>query len=374
MDGEDGSGVLVGRRRALALAAATAAAAIGGLRPATARRSDGLAARAARAGLTFGSSVAAEVDTDPAYAALYRDETAIVTTDYALKFDVLRPDASTFRFEPADRLLAFAKGAGLAFRGHALIWNENVPGWVKTSSAAAVERVMAGHIERVASHYAGRVHSWDVVNEPFWPGHGIAGGFRDGPWFRAMGQRYVAEALRRIAAVDPKARLLINEAFTEHADDLGLAVRAGLLKLVDDLRQKGVPLHGIGLQGHLDMRKPPDDEGFRTFLHELARRDLDIWITELDVNDSALSGRVETRDIAVAARVAGFLAAVLAEPRVRGVITWQLSDRYSWYRDPAVARSLSPARPMRPLPFDDRMDRKPMWQAIAAAFEARRRT
>ena len=82
---------------------------------------------------------------------------------------------------------AVAKAAaksGKLVRGHTLIWNDNAPEWLKRLSAREVERVFDRHIEVVVARYAGKLHSWDVVNEPFWPMDGEQGGWRAGPWFR----------------------------------------------------------------------------------------------------------------------------------------------------------------------------------------------
>jgi endo-1,4-beta-xylanase len=363
---------VMNRRASLGVLAGLGAAAAGATpRPASAGRLlDGLAARAARRGLLFGSSIAHEALEDPAYAELFRQEAAIVATDYALKFDYLRPNEEAWSFERADRLLEFATANDLKFRGHTLIWNEHAPDWLRRKPAREIERIMDRHIETVVARYRGRVHSWDVVNEPFWPDHGAPGGFRRGPWLDALGPDYIARAFRRAAQADPGTQLILNEAFTEHGDALGLAVRQGLLTLVDRLQQQGVPLHGIGFQGHLDTRKAPDDERFAAFAQQFADRGLDVYITELDVNDAALPDDIAVRDALVARRYADFLSAALKITRLKAVITWQLSDRYTWLRDPEVQRKLGTNRPPRSLPFDRDMQRKSAWLAMARAFDA----
>jgi endo-1,4-beta-xylanase len=356
-----------------AILAGSAAAVVAG-RPTLAQgAAETLGALGQRAGLIYGASIARDIDNDAEYRALYRRETRIVTTDYALKFGYLRPDDGPPRFADADRLIAFAQDSKLLARGHTLIWNENNPDWLRRLSAAELRRVMERHIEDVMQRYAGRIHSWDVVNEPFWPDHGAPGGYRRGVWFDQLGPDYVAAAFRRAAAVDPAARLVLNEAHTEYDDSWGRGIRPALLQLIDRLQQDGVPLHAIGLQGHLDSSKRPDDKGFRAYLGEIARRGLDIYITELDVNDVAFPNAIDERDRLVAERYRSFLGAALSEPAVKMVINWQLGDAYSWLQDPEVRRKLTNGRPARPLPFDSALRRKPAWTAIASAFRQRRR-
>jgi endo-1,4-beta-xylanase len=191
---------------------------------------------------------------------------------------------------------------------------------------------MDRHIDEVVGRYAGRLTSWDVVNEPFFPMHRQEGGYRRGPWLSAMGPGHIARAFRRAAAADPACKLVLNEAFCEQNDELGRSVRPLLLRLVGGLRQQGVPLHAVGLQAHLKPHLPFDDEEFAAYLAELAKFDVDIYITELDVDDSGLPDNPAERDRVVAARHGDFLTAVLKVPRVNTVITWHLADRYSWYK------------------------------------------
>ena len=234
-------------------------------------------------------------------------------------------------------------------------------------------RLLDTHVEETVGRYAGRIHSWDVVNEPIWPDHRAPGGLRKGPWYNALGPDYVARALRRAAAADPKARLVINEAFTERGDPLGLAVREGLLRLIDELQKHGAPLHAVGLEAHLQPQHPADDAGFARFLERLSARGLDIYLSEFDVDDSAFPRDPAARDAAMAKRVGDFLAHALSVPAVKALECWQLSDRYSWYADPQLLRGRAAGDFPRPLPFDRDMNRKPMFDAIANALRARAR-
>ena len=320
---------------------------------------------AAEAGILFGASIGSGLPPD--YAALYAREVRIATTDTALKFDFLRPDAETYNFAAADGILAFAVQHGIKLRGHTLIWNENAPDWLKRLSGREIERVFEAHLETVAAHYAGRLHSWDVVNEPFWPEHGKPGGYRDGPWLAAMGASYVPRAFRRVRAADSSVKLCLNEAHCEIAEGWGAAIRPRLLALIDDLLDAGAPLHAVGLQGHLQPQWGYDDDAFQRYVEDIGKRGVEIYISELDVNDTSFPGDTAARDAAVAARYAAFLQHVLAVPQVKAIETWQLSDRYTWYRDTPGGK----ARPPRPLPFDAALKPKPARDAIARALKAR---
>ena len=333
--------------------------------------SESLADLAGRSGLLFGASIGRNGVEEPAYRDLYRAQTRVLTSDIAMKFAALRPAPGPARWAEADLLVDFAGREGKKFRGHNLIWNENNPDWVKSLGASEIGALLDRHIDETVGRYAGRVQFWDVVNEPFWPDHRAPGFFRKGPWFDALGSDYVARALRRAAAADPKAKLVVNEAFTERGDGLGLEIRRRMLRLIDDLRHAGAPLHAIGIEAHLQPQFPSDDLGFVVFLDEIARRGLDIHITELDVDDAAYPGDVEERDRAVADRVYDFVSRALACPAVKVLECWQLSDRHSWYADPSMANRRSDRSPARPLPFDADYRPKPMFDAIARALATR---
>ena len=358
------------RRKTLGLLAAAPLA----MSLAAARALADLGAAAARAGLTYGASASQALFDDAAYRLLYLKHCRAITSDVDLKFDWLRPHGpARWEWGPADRLVAFAGRTGMAFRGHALIWNENPPRWLRKLSLAEIRRVFDEHIDTVVGRYAGRVAVWDVVNEPFWPGHGKPGGYRDGPWLAAFGSSYVARAFKRARAADPKAVLAVNEAHCERDDAVGRAIRKGMRRLVDELLEAGAPLDALGFQGHLQPQLPYDDARFSDFLHELGAKVARLDITELDVNDENFPDDVKRRDALVARRYREFLTHVLRVKQVRSVINWQLADHYSWYAALARDGELPSRRPPRPLPFDAAYRPKPAFFAMLAAFEARSR-
>ena len=316
---------------------------------------------AAACGLLYGASIGQEAFDDLSYAELYRRQTRILTTDVAMKFDWLRPAPDRFEFGYGDAIVRFAADNSKLLRGHTLIWNDRAPDWLKRLPGREIERVFDAHIDRVVERYAGRVYVWDVVNEPFWPMDGKPGGWRDGPWFAAMGPSYVERAFRRVAAIDKTARLALNEAQCDNDHEWGRSIRPLLAGLVDRLLDAGAPVDTIGLQSHLKPQWPADYAAFADYVAGLGKRGLSVSITEFDIDDFALPDDFVARDRAVAAVGAKFLKAALAVPAVDMVVTWQLSDRYSWYRE------LSRRRP-RPLPFDAELRIKPLGEAMAAAF------
>ena len=174
--------------------------------------------------------------------------------------------------------------------------------------------------------------------------------------------------------VDKKTKLVLNEAQTERDDEVGIAVRNGLLRLVDELKDAGVPLHAVGLQSHLQPRYPHDPARFADFVHALAGRGVDIYVTEFDVRDDTFPDDIAARDAMIADTAEKFLNNILRVPAVKAVITWELADNYSFYTDAAKRKDPLAQRLPRPLPFDAAMQKKPLWFAMARAFENARKT
>lgn len=334
--------------------------------------SSSLGAIAAKSGHAFGASAGPIIFSDAPYRELYIAQTKLITTDVALKIGSIAGKPGPKNFAPADKLLAFCDSNKIPMRGHCLIWNEWVPAWIKQMSTAERRAFFDAYIDEVVGRYAGKLQSWDVVNEPFWPGHHAPGGFRMGPWYDAFGTDYIGRAFERAAGADRTTKLVLNEAQTERDDELGLTIRRGLLKLVGDLKHSGVKLDVVGLQGHLQPQYPHDPARYSQFLHELADYGVDIYITEFDVRDDTLSNDVETRDKQVASIAGRFLDTVLHVPAVKAVITWQLADNFSFYTDIARHKDPTLARPPRPLPYDGELKRKPLWYSMARAFETAR--
>ena len=354
----------------LALIGASAAPPVG-TAPRPLRPSEsGLHARAQRKGLFYGSAIDATLlRTDATYMAHVPQECGVLVGEAAFKWAELRPSADTFSFERADMLVAYAARHGLRARGHALVWHESVPEWLEHSiTPANAEALLVAHIARVAGHFRRRLIHWDVVNEPIRIDDGRPDGLRDTLWLRALGTRYFDIAFHACAAADPSALRVLNEYGTDYAVPAEARRREALLKLLSDLKARGVPVQAVGLQGHLDAAQTALDQTvLSSFVRDITGMGLKVIVTELDVRDNGLPADVPSRDQAVADHARAWLDAVLVEPAVLGVLSWGLSDRRSWLND----KFPRPDKlPQRPLPLDANLQRKKLWTAIGAALEA----
>lgn len=370
----------VSRREALLFlgAAAASATALGGSAAepfaAEIRAITSLGVLAAERGILFGSAFDADVLSKPAVAEIFAHQARILTSDNFLKFWELRPNEGPADFTLADKLVAFANDHNIPLRGHCLIWNEWTPEWLRQQSSSRVEYWMERHIDEVVSRYAGKMHSWDVINEPFWPQHGNPEGYRSGPWYGAMGKDYVLKAMKRARAADPSCKFALNESGPEWEDAWGPteAYRKGILSILTAARDADIRIDAIGLQCHWMPEFIFDAGRFESFLNDIAGMGSSIYLTELDVSDARMKGSRASRDAQVAQRYERLVGTALKQPKVEVVETWQLADDASWLR--GNPRLLGPGgRLPRPLPFDENLHAKPAYAALIRAFKTRKR-
>ncbi|WP_315833831.1 endo-1,4-beta-xylanase [Bradyrhizobium prioriisuperbiae] len=345
------------RRAALGLLAGTAAEAMW--------QGSGVAAPAAgpTSEVPYGAAISSyALQDDPAYRAAVATYCQVIVPESEMKWDDLHRNRGEYHFENADRIADFARQHHLALRGHTLAWYGAMPEWVNTiSTAAEAERELTGHIHTVVSRYRGLVSSWDVVNEPIPDKPVGVTDLRPFVWSRFLEEDYIPIAFRAAAAADPKAMLVLNEYDIEYVGARFRARRDALRHIVRRLLDRNVPLHAVGLQAHLYADRAIDRDGLQAFVSELKGWGLKILITELDVIDDTLPGPEQARDAAVAAKADDFLEAVFAACRPETIITWGLSDRYTWV---PTYNKRADGRLNRPLPLDDAMKPKPLMAVI----------
>ncbi|MUL39036.1 endo-1,4-beta-xylanase [Gloeocapsopsis dulcis] len=323
--------------------------------------------RAASQGLIYGAAASYQpLRANLEFAQRFAQECAILVPTNELKWQILRPTPDQFDFRRSDWMARFAQKHNMLFRGHTLVWYQALPQWFKeTVNRKNAERILTDHITTVVKHYAGNMHSWDVVNEAIAP-NGSKDGLRQTPWLRFLGADYIEMAFRTAAAADPQALLVYNDNNLEYDNPKTEAKRSRVLKLLERLKSKRVPIHALGIQSHIGA----SSQGFnakklRSFLKEVASLGLKIFITEMDVLEKNLL-ELENRDAIIAGVYQDYLSLVLDEPAVNTVITWGLSDRYTWAANFAPRQD---GAPVRPLPLDTQLERKLAWNAIALAFD-----
>jgi endo-1,4-beta-xylanase len=208
---------------------------------------------------------------------------------------------------------------------------------------------MVDHITTEVTHYQGKVFAWDVVNEAF----AEDGTRRQSFWQQKLGDGYIAEAFRAARAADPTVKLYYNDYNT---DGVG-AKSDGVYAMVKSLKQQGVPIDGVGFQGHLVLGQVPST--VRQNLQRFADLGVDVAFTELDIR---MPTPPDATKLAAQAVDYGTIAdACVAVTRCVGITTWALSDKWSWI--PTFFPGEGAA-----LPFDESYQPKPAYNALVASF------
>ena len=241
-------------------------------------------------------------------------------------------------------------------RGHTLVWGQDqfTPAWVKAiTDAEELRQVTEEHITTVMSRYLGRIHRWDVVNEPLATlGTGRAGSV----WDDLLGPGWVADAFRTAHEVDPEAELWLNE----YGSDWVPGKHAALLALVADLVADGVPIHGVGLQTHRISVAGPDRAVFEQQLRDFAALGLQVAITELDIVTSTTDPEALSKQADAYGRI---VDACLAVAACTEVTTWGVTDADTWLDSQGIFPP-----PTRPLLFDESFAPKPAYEAVRSAL------
>jgi endo-1,4-beta-xylanase len=307
---------------------------------------------------------------DFAYA--YARECAILVPEYELKREITEPTPGGYDFSAGEQLASFARKHGMLLRGHPLVWFAANPPWLDEAILTARdEGIFRDYIRMTATRFAGRMHSWDVVNEAIEIADGRADGLRNTNWLKRFGPSYIDHAFAAAREADPAALLVYNDYGLESDAPDHDARRAATLKLLEGMIARGVPVGALGLQGHITAFGPKINQTkLARFLDEVRATGLRILVTEHDVDDGDGPTDFASRDRAVADASRRMLDVVLDNRATMALLTWGLSDRF--LRQESTKQTLLRGTP-RKLPFDGAMQPTAMRGAIAQALREVRR-
>ena len=308
-----------------------------------------LRAAGATRNVLVGSAISNAQLHNPMLTAFLSEQCNIVVAENEMKWKHIHPERDRYDFADGDELVAFATKNSLLVRGHNLCWHNAQPPWlenVNTREDAA--RLLVEHIRTVAGHYTGRMHSWDVVNEAVAPEDRRSDGMRESSWFQLLGIQYIAIAFQTTAEADPKALLTYNEYGLEGDTAESDQRRVVTLALLRWMRKNRIPIHALGLQSHLraGFGSWPDWHGLHDFLKQVAKLDLRVFVTELDIDDTNFPASGQKREKQVAELCRQYLDNVLRHPQVEAVLTWGLVSHNS-----GGHRALPLDEELRPTPF-----------------------
>jgi len=325
-------------------------------------------------------------ESDVRDAALVKAQFDSVSPENILKWEMVHPQPDRYNFELPDKYVAFGENNRMFIVGHTLVWHHQTPRWVfEDAKGNPVDREtllkrLREHIQTVVGRYKGRVNGWDVVNEAL----NDDGTLGQTPWLKIIGEDYIAKAFEFAHEADPQAELYYNDYSLENE-----AKRNGAVELIQRLRAQGVPVTGVGLQGHYKIDWPPVDQLDAT-ITAFAKLGVKVMVTELDVDvlppawqyhgadisanaelrpklNPYTSGLPDSVQQALAKRYADLFGVFLKHRGVLARVTfWGATDASSWLNNWPVR-----GRTNYPLLFDREGRPKPAFDAvIKAALEA----
>lgn len=204
-----------------------------------------------------------------------------ITAENEMKFENLHPKEDEYDFSISDEMVSFAEENNIDVRGHTLVWHNQTSDWIFDKNGQGVDpdtllERMKSHIETVLDRYKGKMYAWDVVNEvildekePF---------FRQSKWYEILGEEFIEKAFIYAHEADPNAQLFYND--YNESDPIK---SEKIYQLVKGLKEKDIPVHGVGMQAHWNIVEPNLDH-IKSAIEKYASLDVRIHVTEMDVS------------------------------------------------------------------------------------------
>jgi endo-1,4-beta-xylanase len=317
---------------------------------ATVHENDTLRGLAARVGLRIGNAVNMDVlGSDAQYTEIAGSQFSSSTPENVMKWQPVEPTQGVYNWTPADNLVTFAQQHGQRVRGHTLVWHNQLPTWLTggTFTNDQLRDLLHKHITDEVTHFRGKIWQWDVVNEAI----NDDGTMRSTIWSRALGPDYIADAFRWAHAADPKALLFYNDYNIE-----GFGAKSDTAyAMVKNLLAEGVPINGVGIQGHLDTQYPLPSRMTQN-VQRFDALGLDTAFTEVDVRTFV---PVTTQELlAQSEDYTAMLQACLAARGCISFTVWGFTDKYSWVPGFFTGEGAACI-------YDENYQKKPEYDAVA---------
>lgn len=297
-------------------------------------------------GVAVNSGQAAERDS--VGAALIKKHFNSVVAENCMKSEVIHPEEGRYDFTLSDEFVRFGEENKMFIIGHTLIWHSQLPEWFcidekgENVEPEVLKARMREHIHTVVGRYKGRVKGWDVVNEAI----ETDGSYRKSLFYQILGEEFIPLAFQYAHEADPDAELYYNDYGMAHEGK-----RNAVVTLVKSLKEQGLRIDGVGIQGHMGMDHPNYDE-FEKSIVAFGQAGVKVMITEWDMsalptvnaganvadtvsfNDKLNPYSVELPDSVSAVwneRMETFFRLFEKHSDVISRVTaWGLSDRNSW--------------------------------------------
>ncbi len=217
---------------------------------------------------------------DPKSDSIVRRHFNSIVAENCMKCEEIHPAENTYFWDDADAFVDYGQRNNMAIIGHTLIWHSQLAPWFavdsegKPATPDVLKQRMRDHITTVVTRYKGKIKGWDVVNEAIMED----GSYRKSPFYDILGEEFIPLAFQYAHEADPDAELYIND----YAMNVP-AKRDAYVKLVNDMKSKGLRVDGIGMQAHMGMDYPDFNE-FEKSIEAYASTGCNVMITEWDMS------------------------------------------------------------------------------------------
>ncbi len=275
---------------------------------------------------------------NPDQMALIKKEFNSITAENDMKPQPTEPKEGEYNWAGADRIANFCRQNGIKLRGHCLMWHSQIGEWMlgDNPTKEVFYARMKKHIQAIVTRYKDVVYCWDVVNEAMTDDKNAVDPYRQSAMYKLCGDEFIAKAFQYAREADPKALLFYND-----YNECDPVKSQRIFNMVKAMKQAGVPIDGIGMQGHYNIYGPTEQEvdNAITLYKKIVKH---IHVTELDIRaNEEMGGALQFRREGAA--VTDSLKQHLADQYARVfrvfrkhkdvvdcVTFWNLGDRDSW--------------------------------------------
>ncbi|MDR2701854.1 MAG: endo-1,4-beta-xylanase [Spirochaetaceae bacterium] len=281
-----------------------------------------------------------------------------ITPENTLKFGPIHPEENRWDWKEMDSIAGYARQKGVVLRGHTLVWHNQTPSWLFRSGSGdepvsknQLFKRLEDHIAALTERYNDVVYAWDVLNEVIDVEKGD-NGFRLSSWYKIGGREIYEFAFKCMRQASPTAKLFYNDYNIEEGEKMEATVR-----FLSELLDSGIPVQGVGIQGHWYYNFPPE-ETLRTSIERYSALGLDVEFTEVDISAYEFNDRRDKADYYTsipeqilrqqAQRYKELFLIAANYPAVKNITIWGIADNHTWLDNFPVA-----GRKNWPLLFDE---------------------
>ena len=203
-----------------------------------------------------------------------------IVAENCMKPMYLQPREGEFNFEEADKFVEFGERNGMWITGHCLIWHSQLPRWFlvdengENVSPEVLKARMKSHISTVVGHFKGRIRGWDVVNEAILED----GSYRKSKFYEILGEEFIPLAFQYAQEADPNVELYYND-----YNEWYPGRRETVVRLINTLKERGIRIDAIGMQGHVGMDSPSIAE-YEEGILAYTSAGVNVMVTEFDLS------------------------------------------------------------------------------------------